>query len=128
MGDCSALGRFFKLKGLLMAEKREIKRKRKRLRLRFGAEQPQRVAFTEDLSERGLFVITGQPERPGTQLVLEINLPDGQQVIAHGRVRWAKKVPPNLIRIASKGGMGIVLQTFETGEQAYKQFLVELGQ
>ncbi len=109
-----------------MAEKRNIKRKRKRLKLRFGIEYPKRVAFTEDLSPQGLFIITGQPERPGSLLLLEITLPNDEQVIAYGRVHWAKKVPPNLVRIASKGGMGVRLKEFKTGEQAYKNFVAEL--
>lgn len=109
-----------------MSEKRDIKRKRKRLKIRFGIEYPKRVAFTEDVSERGLFVITGQPERPGTLLLLEITLPNDEQVIAYGRVRWAKKVPPNLVRLANKGGMGILLNRFESGEKLYKDFIAEL--
>lgn len=109
-----------------MSEKRDVKRKRKRLKLRFGVEYPKRVAFTEDVSERGMFIITGQPERPGALLLLEITLPDDEQVIAYGRVRWAKKVPPNLVRLANKGGMGILLNRFVSGEQLYINFITEL--
>ena len=109
-----------------MSEKRDIKRKRKRLKVRFGIDYPKRVAFTEDVSDLGLFVITGQPEKPGTLLVLEIYLPDEKSVIARGRVHWAKKVPPQLIRVASKGGMGVRLLKIESGEDDYKQFVAEL--
>jgi hypothetical protein len=109
-----------------MSEKRDLKRKRKRLKLRFGVDYPKRVAFTEDLSERGLFIITGQPEPPGAMLLLEITLPDEQQVVAYGRVRWAKKVPPNLVRLANKGGMGVLLSRFESGEQAYRNLIADL--
>jgi len=109
-----------------MSEKRDIKRKRKRLKLRFGVDYPKRVAFTEDVSERGIFIITGQPERPGTMLILEITLPDDEQVIAFGRVRWAKKVPPNLVRLANKGGMGVLIIRFEGGEQIFKDFVADL--
>ena len=109
-----------------MSEKRDFKRKRKRLKLRFGVDYPKRVAFTEDISERGIFVITGQPEKPGTKLLLEITLPDEELVIAYGRVQWAKKVPPNLVRLANKGGMGIMLMRFESGEQLYKNFVADL--
>ena len=109
-----------------MPEKRDLKRKRKRLKVRFGTDYPKRVAFTEDVSSRGIFIITGQPERPGEMLLMEITLPDEGQVIVFGRVRWAKKVPPNLVRIANKGGMGVQLTRFESGEQNYMAFVSEL--
>lgn len=109
-----------------MAEKRGIKRKRKRLKVRFGVDYPRRFAFTEDISEQGLFVITGRPERPGTKLLLEITLPDETQVIVRGQVRWAKKVPPNLIRVANKGGMGVRLFRFESGESSFKSLVNQL--
>lgn len=109
-----------------MAEKRERKRNRKRLKVRFGVEYPKRVAFTEDLSSCGLFIITAQPELPGSKLLLQIILPDEEEVIVRGRVQWAKKVPPNLVHIAKKGGMGVRLTQFEAGEKAYKTFLAEL--
>jgi len=109
-----------------MAEKRDIKRKKKRLKIRFGVEEATRIAFTEDLSNHGLFIMTGQPENPGTLLLIEIYLPDETTVRVQGRVRWGKKVPPQLIRVASKGGMGVRLLKFETGEDEYRQLVAEL--
>lgn len=109
-----------------MVVERENIRKRKRLKLRFGTDYPKRVAFTGDASEGGLYIITGQPERPGTKLLIELNLPDEQQVIAYGRVRWAKKVPANLIRVANKPGMGIQFIKYEAGEEPFKEFLATL--
>jgi Tfp pilus assembly protein PilZ len=109
-----------------MSEKRDIVRRKKRLKVRFGADSPKRVAFTEDVSMKGLFVITGQPEQPGTRIFLELTLPDGGLVVAHGRVHWAKKVPPNLVRVAKKGGMGVRIVKFESGEQEYRNFVAGL--
>lgn len=109
-----------------MPEKRDLKRKKKRLKVRFGIETPKRVAFTEDISDQGIFIITGQPERPGTLLVIELTLPDESRVEVQGRVRWAKKVPPQMIRIANKGGMGIRLLRFTRGEQQYRALVQEL--
>ena len=109
-----------------MAEKREKERRKKRLKLRFGTDEPKRMAFTEDLTGQGLFVITGQPEKPGTKLVLQFYLPDGKEALAYGRVQWAKKVPANLVRIAKKGGMGVKLIRFESGEAAFREFLADL--
>lgn len=109
-----------------MAIERGNIRRRKRLKLRFGVDYPRRVAFTGDASARGLYIITGQPERPGTKLLIELNLPDEYQVILYGRVRWAKKVPPNLIRVAKKAGMGVEIIKYEAGEKQYKEFLAAL--
>ena len=108
-----------------MSEKRDIKRNRKRLKIRFGVDAPTRVAFTEDLTDLGLFILTGQPEKPGSLLRIEIYLPHDQTVLAQGRVRWAKKVPPQLMRVAHKGGMGVRLLKFESGEADYRQFVAE---
>lgn len=106
--------------------KRQPLRKKKRLKVRFGVDYPKRVAFTGDASEGGLHIITGQPERPGAKLLIEIILPDEQQVIVFGQVRWAKKVPPNLIRLANNAGMGVQLIQFEMGQQALKDYLATL--
>lgn len=108
-----------------MSEKRDIKRNRKRLKIRFGIDAPTRVAFTEDLTDLGLFILTGQPEKPGSLLRIEIYLPHDQTVQAQCRVRWAKKVPPQLMRVAHKGGMGVRLLHFESGEAEYHQFVAE---
>ncbi len=109
-----------------MVNERESLRRKKRLKLRFGVDYPRKVAFTGDASEGGLYVITGQPERPGTKLLIELSLPDEQQVIVFARVRWAKKVPPNLVRVANKPGMGIQFLKYEAGEQEFKDFLATL--
>ena len=109
-----------------MAEKRDIKRRRKRMKVRFGIEIPNRVAFTEDVSNLGLFIVTGQPEKPGSLLLIELNLPDETSVVVRGRVRWGKKVPAQLIRVANKAGMGIRILKFESGEAAYRAMVAEL--
>ena len=111
--------------GAVRAERKPM-RKKKRFKVRFGVDHPKRVAFTGDASADGLYIITGQPERPGTKLLIEIYLPDEQQVIVHGRVRWAKKVAPNLIRLANKAGMGVRFSQFEVGEQAFFDYLETL--
>ncbi len=109
-----------------MRAERKPLRKKKRLKVRFGAEYPKRVAFTGDISTGGMYLITGQPERPGTKLLIEVSLPDEQKVVVCGRVCWAKKVPPNLIRLANKAGMGIKLTQFEAGEQPFGDYLSTL--
>jgi hypothetical protein len=109
-----------------MLEKRTLIRRKKRLKVRFGVQYPKRVAFTSDVSQRGVHLVTGYPERPGTKLLLAINLPSGDEVIVYGIVCWAKKVPPNLMRVADKAGMGIIFTQFSCGEDAYNDYLKSL--
>ena len=109
-----------------MAEKRIINRKRKRLKVRFGVESPKRIAFTDDITDKGLFLTTSTPEKPGTILMLEIDVPDGENVKCQGQVRWARKVPSSMLRIANKGGMGVRLGNFTQGKETYLQLVEQL--
>ncbi len=45
-----------------------------------------------NVSRGGAFVRTSEPLRPGRRLLVELQLPGGQQVEAIGRVAWARKV------------------------------------
>ncbi len=109
-----------------MAEKRNITRKRKRIKVRFGIEEPTKVAFTDDLSLDGIFLKTASPEKPGSLLCLEITLPDETLVLCKGRVHWAKRVPPNMLRLVGKGGMGLHILSYTQAEQAYGEFVGNL--
>ena len=77
-----------------MSGKRDISRFRKRLSLKFGIDAPNKVAFTEDLSQEGLFVKTVYPSPPGSQVHIALNMPDGETVLLVGMTRWRKTVPP----------------------------------
>lgn len=109
-----------------MAEKRGINRKRKRLKVRFGVEEVKRIAFTDDISDKGLFITTAMPEKPGTIVMLEIEIPDGETVKCQGQVRWARKIPQSMLRVASKGGMGVRLGNFTQGKEIYQQMVEHL--
>jgi hypothetical protein len=109
-----------------MAEKRIVNRKRKRLKIRFGVEHPKRIAFTDDASDKGLFITTAMPEKPGTIVMIEIETPGGETVKCQGQVRWARKVPSNMLRHASKGGMGVRLGNFTQGKEVYLQMVEQL--
>ncbi len=89
-----------------MAEKRDITRRRKRVKVRFEIEEPKKMAFTDDISYDGIFIKTIAPEKLGLLLNLEITLPDETLVLCKGRIHWAKRVPPNMLRLISKGGDG----------------------
>ncbi len=109
-----------------MADKRERNRQKKRLKVRFGIDVGKKMAFTGDLTQDGIFIITGQPEAPGSRIYVEISLPDQEIVVLKGRVRWAKKVPANLIRVANKAGMGVEIMGFEQGQSAFLRYLETL--
>jgi PilZ domain-containing protein len=110
-----------------MAEKRNIDRLRKRFSVRFGIDCPTRLAFTEDLSSTGLFIKTTNICVPGSLIQVEVNLSEQQTVVLEGRVMWAKKVPPQLIHIVKKCGMGVRIVRFLQGAEAYAKICVELA-
>lgn len=101
-------------------------RHRKRIQLKYGLEEANRLGFTEDVSDEGFFIKTGRVERPGTLMVFELTMPDNFVVQLEGRVRWAKKVPTKLIH-RIKGGMGIRITSFRCGESEYRSFCNDLS-
>jgi Tfp pilus assembly protein PilZ len=107
-----------------MAEKRIIKRVRRRLSLRFGHDKPVRMAFTEDVTDDGIFIKTTNLYKPGTQVTIELILPDEVKVTLIGMVRWSKKVPPNMIHLVRKAGLGVKILHFVTGEEDFMRFLL----
>jgi hypothetical protein len=74
-------------------------------------------SITGDLAPGGVFVHSHRLLRPGTAVRLEIGLPEGRGE-AHGVVRWAKRVPPQLSRF-SRGGMGIEFTWISEELRAY---------
>jgi len=108
-----------------MAEKRNIIRLKKRLSLKFGTDAPTKVAFTEDLSPNGLFVKTVSPVPPGTRVIIELTLTDGEIVLIEGMSRWRKSAPPQVIHLVNKKGMGIKILKFISGEVFYRRIMDE---
>jgi len=109
-----------------MPEKRDIKRHKKRLTVRFGIDAPNRLAYSEDISAHGLFIKTPNIIPPGTRIKIELALPNNDPVLVEGMIRWAKKVPPQLIHLAIKCGMGVEITRFVTGEASYQRLIDEL--
>ncbi len=110
-----------------MAEKRDLIRHRKRLSLKFGYDAPTKIAFTEDLSHDGLFVKTVYPSPPGSRLLIELSMPDGSTVKMVGMSRWRKSVPPQVIHLMKKCGMGIKIVKFISGEENYRLLISDLN-
>jgi len=108
-----------------MAEKRSYKRLRRRLSLRFGTDKPSRIAFTEDINDRGMFIKTTTIYPVGSNITIELSLPGEIPVKIRGIVRWSKKVPPTMIHLARKAGMGIKFINIENGEGQFRLFLCQ---
>ncbi len=109
-----------------MSDKRDISRYKKRLSLKFGFDEPTKIAFTEDLSHDGLFVKTVHPSPPGSKLNIELTMPDGSIVKMVGMSRWRKSVPPQVIHLMKKCGMGIKILKFISGEEKYRLLITGL--
>jgi hypothetical protein len=102
-----------------MSEKRLDKRVRRRIAIRFGTDDPNRLAFTEDISPEGMFIKTTNIALPGSRLTVTLILQDNRTVTLAGRVMWAKKVPPQMIRLVKKSGLGLKIESFIEGEELY---------
>lgn len=108
-----------------MPDSRCLKRIRRRLSLRFGVDAPVRMAFTEDVTRHGMFIKTTNLYPPGTKIDIELILPDESRVRMVGNIRWSKKVPPNMIHLVRKAGMGIKILHILSGEEEFNRFLHE---
>jgi hypothetical protein len=109
-----------------MENARDTKRLRKRLTMKFGIEVPSRVAFTEDISLQGMCIKTAMVCPPGSRLKIELSLPDGNVAKMAGVVMWAKKVPPNMVHLVKKCGMGVRITGIDSGEEGYVKLCDDL--
>ncbi len=110
-----------------MADKRDIRRIKKRITIRFGIDEAVRVAFTEDISMTGMFIKSPNIITPNTRILIEFDLPEGGRVELEARVMWAKKVPPNLFHLVKKSGMGVRFIRFNTGEDAFDDYFEKIA-
>lgn len=102
-----------------MTDKRWNRRQRKRIMLRCGIDAPTKIAFTDDITREGLFIRTALILNPGTRLKVELTPVEGR-ILLEGEVRWAKRVPPQMLH-KFKGGMGLKILVFHEGEEIYRQ-------
>ena len=90
--------------------RRRNSRRHRRLQLRFrptDSNDKFSTGFTEDIAAQGLFVNSPYLVRPGTRVMIEIDIDDGVLSVT-GKVRWAKRSPAGLLR-DKRNGMGIAL-------------------
>lgn len=109
-----------------MADKRDIQRVKKRLSVKFGLEEPSRMAFTEDISITGMFIKTPNVCVPNSKIKIEFLLNDCL-VQVEARVMWAKKVPQNMFHLVKKSGMGIRFLKFYAGAEHFQSFFEEIA-
>jgi len=110
-----------------MAEKRDVRRIKKRISIHFGFNEAVRVAFTEDISMIGMFIKTPNVIPPNSRITIEFVLPEGSRVVVEARVMWAKKVPQNLFHLVRKSGMGVRFLRFHSGEEAFDDFFERIA-
>lgn len=106
-----------------MTERRKEERYKKRLQLRFGTENGSTMGFTDDISREGIFVRSASVQPVGTQIRIELTTSDDEKVVLGGTVKWGIKLPPTLLRQGKKGGMGIKISNFVSGEEFYRKIL-----
>lgn len=107
-----------------MPENRYKKRHRKRFSVKFGIDEVCKVGFTDDVNHDGLFIRSAVCVKPGVKIKVEIDHPQGLIALL-GEVRWAKKIPANVLH-KLKGGMGVEIRSFLSGEEIYHELCDEL--
>jgi c-di-GMP-binding flagellar brake protein YcgR len=105
-----------------MTDKRDIKRHKKRISIRFGIDATNRIAFTEDISLTGMFIKTPNIVPPNSKIKISFELPGGATVELEARVMWAKKVPQNMFHLVKKSGMGVRFLRYDAGEALLRQY------
>jgi len=101
------------------AEKRKEKRHKRRLQLRFGIEDVTSMGFTDDVTGEGMFIRSAVVHPVGTLITINLTTQDNEKVVLEGTVQWAAKLAPVMLRQGKKGGMGIKISKFVSGEESY---------
>ncbi len=91
-------------------ERRNSRRRRRRLPVRFWREGMQGTGFTADVSKTGAMIETTIGAEIGDRIHIELALPDGTPFFAEGLV-VRKKVYPPQARSLFKSGLGIKFVT-----------------
>jgi len=110
-----------------VADKRDIRRIKQRIAIRFGLDDLARVAFTDDISMTGMFIKTPNSAPLNAIIKIQFTLPDSSIIEIEGRVMWVKKVPQNLFHLVKKSGMGIRFLRFLSGEDAFDDYFEKIA-
>jgi len=98
-------------------EKRDRQRKKTRVSVRFGVDQPNRMGLVTDVSARGLFITTNSVLPRGSAVRVQVPVPGADPVILDGKVTRSRRVAAQLVMI-TKGGMGVRLENAPPGWRA----------
>ena len=109
-----------------MPDKRQERRHRRRLQVRYGTDGLSKIGFTEDISEEGVCLRTALVFPPLSHIRMELAVSENEIIRCEGKVRWAKRVPPNLIHKINKAGMGVQITRFEEGEDIFRRICLEM--
>jgi len=101
-----------------LSDSRCEKRYKKRLSVKFGHDKLDHIGYLSDISSQGFFVESRAIYKSGVVINLELTTRDGAKILVEGKVQWSKKGNPRLNHIM-KSGMGIYIQEFLKGEDAY---------
>jgi hypothetical protein len=91
-----------------MAEKRQHRRLRRRMMVKFGEKDFSQSGFTWDVSPTGLFIVASQLPALDARLHLQLFVDPERFLLFEGEVRRHKRVPPEL-RSLERGGFGVRL-------------------
>jgi hypothetical protein len=83
-------------------------RTKKRIPCEVKSGQTRHAGMILDMSASGLFIQTSAAHPPGTRVSLDLNLPNGGQLVLQGSVARRKMVPARL-RSVETGGIGVRL-------------------
>ena len=89
-----------------MGEKRQHRRLRKRLTVKFGDKALQFTGYTIDVSKGGMFLVTGQLFPVHSQVHIQLFLDTTEFRLLEGEVRRQRHVPAQL-RSVERGGFGV---------------------
>jgi hypothetical protein len=93
-----------------MAEKRQHRRLKRRLMVKFGEKELSQSGFTGDVSPTGLFIIASALSPLDARLHIQLFVEPERYVFFEGEVRRHKVVPIEL-RSIERGGFGVRLLT-----------------
>jgi len=101
-----------------MADKRNEKRKKKRLRITYSAfTEDMFNGFSSDISPSGVFIRTKRPFRPGVPVNISLEVNEGRKIELAGITAWSVKTG---FVYYKKDGMGVRLVS---PPQIYNDFL-----
>lgn len=98
--------------------KRSTLRINKRLTVKFGAETPEYLGYTIDISKDGLFIGANTVFRSGGTLTVQLTTREGAVVLLKGEIRWSQKMPAQYAHKV-KSGMGLRIIEFIQGREIY---------